>query len=584
MQTIAAQLDAAFRAAIQRRLRLRRRPADRRRQNDKFGDYQSNAAMGLAKQVAEQTGRRPTPAQSPSRSRRSWTSARWRPRVSIAGPGFINVRLIPDVARRAAPSRRRPTTGWASPRRAIAADGRRRLLRPEHRQADARRPPPQHDHRRRDQPGARVPGARGHPAEPPRRLGHAVRDADRVPARSGAGRIADRHIADLEGFYRDAKKRFDADAGVRRRGPADRRPAPGRRARTNGSLADDRRRDPPALPADLRTARRQTASRDTSAANRSTTRSLPDVVSDLKDKALAVESEGATVVFIDGPDKPPAHHREDRRRIPLRHDRPRRHALPRRRSCTPTASSTRRLAGRPALRPGLLHARSRPAGPTDVQLEHAPFGTMLGEDGKPFKTRSGDTVKLKDLLDEAEERAFAARDGEEPGAAGRRSATRDRPRRRHRRREVRRPLQGPHQRLRVLVGPRCSRWTATPRRTSSTPTPASARSSARPAASRLASTPATHRSSNRRTNSRWRSTSCGSGEVIDLVARELKPHHLCDVPLRAGDAVQRRSSRTARCSRAKSRRGRAGCCCATSTAQTLALGLDLLGIEHPEQM
>jgi arginyl-tRNA synthetase len=29
---------------------------------------------------------------------------------------------------------------------------------------------------------------------------------------------------------------------------------------------------------------------------------------------------------------------------------------------------------------------------------------MLGEDGKPFKTRSGDTVKLKDLLDEAEER------------------------------------------------------------------------------------------------------------------------------------------------------------------------------------
>ena len=32
---------------------------------------------------------------------------------------------------------------------------------------------------------------------------------------------------------------------------------------------------------------------------------------------------------------------------------------------------------------------------------------MLGDDGKPFKTRSGETVKLKDLLDEAEERAFA---------------------------------------------------------------------------------------------------------------------------------------------------------------------------------
>ncbi len=30
----------------------------------------------------------------------------------------------------------------------------------------------------------------------------------------------------------------------------------------------------------------------------------------------------------------------------------------------------------------------------------------MGEDGKPFKTRSGETVKLADLLDEAEERAF----------------------------------------------------------------------------------------------------------------------------------------------------------------------------------
>ena len=34
------------------------------------------------------------------------------------------------------------------------------------------------------------------------------------------------------------------------------------------------------------------------------------------------------------------------------------------------------------------------------------FGSILGEDGKPFKTRSGETVKLTDLLDEAEERAF----------------------------------------------------------------------------------------------------------------------------------------------------------------------------------
>ena len=41
------------------------------------------------------------------------------------------------------------------------------------------------------------------------------------------------------------------------------------------------------------------------------------------------------------------------------------------------------------------------------KLSHVWFGSIMGEDGKPFKTRSGDTVKLGQLLDEAEERAFA---------------------------------------------------------------------------------------------------------------------------------------------------------------------------------
>jgi len=41
-----------------------------------------------------------------------------------------------------------------------------------------------------------------------------------------------------------------------------------------------------------------------------------------------------------------------------------------------------------------------------VKLAHVWFGSILGEDGKPFKTRLGEVVKLADLLDEAEERAF----------------------------------------------------------------------------------------------------------------------------------------------------------------------------------
>jgi len=41
-----------------------------------------------------------------------------------------------------------------------------------------------------------------------------------------------------------------------------------------------------------------------------------------------------------------------------------------------------------------------------VKLVHVGFGKIMGEDGKPFKTRSGGTVKLGDLLDEAEKRAL----------------------------------------------------------------------------------------------------------------------------------------------------------------------------------
>ena len=43
--------------------------------------------------------------------------------------------------------------------------------------------------------------------------------------------------------------------------------------------------------------------------------------------------------------------------------------------------------------------------PDDVELAHVPFGLVQGEDGKKFKTRSGETVRLQDLLDEAISRA-----------------------------------------------------------------------------------------------------------------------------------------------------------------------------------
>ncbi|HLS83643.1 MAG TPA: arginine--tRNA ligase, partial [Arenimonas sp.] len=49
-----------------------------------------------------------------------------------------------------------------------------------------------------------------------------------------------------------------------------------------------------------------------------------------------------------------------------------------------------------------------------MQLEHMGFGTMNGADGRPFKTRDGGTVKLIDLLDEAEQRAYDLVKGKNP--------------------------------------------------------------------------------------------------------------------------------------------------------------------------
>ena len=51
---------------------------------------------------------------------------------------------------------------------------------------------------------------------------------------------------------------------------------------------------------------------------------------------------------------------------------------------------------------------------SELKLAHVWFGSILGEDGKPFKTRSGETVKLADLLDEAEERALKIVSGKNP--------------------------------------------------------------------------------------------------------------------------------------------------------------------------
>ncbi len=54
----------------------------------------------------------------------------------------------------------------------------------------------------------------------------------------------------------------------------------------------------------------------------------------------------------------------------------------------------------------------------EVEVTHVSFGTVLGPDGRPFKTREGTTVKLADLLDAAVDRAAAIVADKNPGLDG----------------------------------------------------------------------------------------------------------------------------------------------------------------------
>lgn len=148
---------------------------------------------------------------------------------------------------------------------------------------------------------------------------------------------------------------------------------------------------------------------------------LKGVVQELRDKGIAQESEGAMCVFSDGslpPKQDPFLKQEEGEWKPnpaliQKSDGAANYAT------TDLATFKYRLEtwhpneivyvtdGRQQLHFQQIFSifrRWHPEAP--VKLAHVWFGSILGEDGKPFKTRSGETVKLADLLDEAEERAF----------------------------------------------------------------------------------------------------------------------------------------------------------------------------------
>jgi len=138
--------------------------------------------------------------------------------------------------------------------------------------------------------------------------------------------------------------------------------------------------------------------------------SLPEVVADLKQKGLAVESDGAVCVFPDGfknkegEPLPFIIQKSDGAYLYATTDLA---ALRYRVNELKANTIIYVTDSRQKLHFEMLFAVAKMAGwvGDDVELSHVMFGSVLGEDGTPLKTRSGENVKLKELLDEAVERA-----------------------------------------------------------------------------------------------------------------------------------------------------------------------------------
>ena len=130
---------------------------------------------------------------------------------------------------------------------------------------------------------------------------------------------------------------------------------------------------------------------------------LPRVVENLLEKGLARESEGAICIFLQGHDVPMIVRKQDGAFLYATTD------------LATIDYRVRELHAntmlyvvdhRQSLHFAQLFDAARAWGYQDVDFEHVSFGTVLGEDGRPFKTRSGDTVGLTSLLDEAVAKAL----------------------------------------------------------------------------------------------------------------------------------------------------------------------------------
>ncbi|MDK1030443.1 MAG: arginine--tRNA ligase [Planctomycetia bacterium] len=371
-------------------------------QDEKFGDYQANCAMPLAKKL------KLPPREIAQTIADSIDAPDMLEEAEIAGPGFINLRLRPQwVAARARESfdaehlgvepAREPETiviDYSSPnvaktmhvghiRSTIIGDAIARML---------------------------------------RFLGHNVITDNHigdwgtqfglliVGYRSGARAEAleEDPVAELARLYTEAAKRAEADESVRDAARAE-------LAKLQAGDEDNRRLWQQftdwSRAEFARVYARLGVKFDHTLGESFYHGMLPAVVEELKKKGLAEKSEGAWIVRLEAEGLSPfmvqktdgafLYATTDLATIKYRHDR-----LHADRIIYVTDA-------RQQLHFRQLFATARRWG-YEMKLEHVWFGSILGPDGKPFKTRAGGVVRLEDLLDEAEQRAMAIVDDKNP--------------------------------------------------------------------------------------------------------------------------------------------------------------------------
>ena len=354
-----------------------------------FGDYQANGVMAVAKKLGM------APRQLAEQVLSHLDLSGIANKVEIAGPGFINIFLDPAfLAENVSSALKSERLGVAQPQaQTVVVDYSAPNVAKEMHVGHLR--------------STIIGDAAVRTLE---FLGHKVIRANHVgdwgtqfgmliaylekQQQENAGEMA---LADLEGFYREAKKHYDEDEAFAER-------ARSYVVKLQGG--DEYFREMWRKLVDITMSQNQltynrlnvTLTRDDVMGESLYNPMLPGIVADLKAKGLAVESEGATVVFLDEYQKKDGGYLY---------------------TTTDIACAKYRYENLHADRvlyyidsrqhQHLMQAWTivRKAGyvPDSVPLEHHMFGMMLGKDGKPFKTRAGGTVKLADLLDEALERA-----------------------------------------------------------------------------------------------------------------------------------------------------------------------------------